>query len=146
MITGAEISIDAASPRSYALNRSPGRFDVLLRNFNFISGLRADKVLQWLRISMVVQENNFREMPDFIALGKRLQVDLIYFSQLVNWGTYTESEYLERAVHLPGHPRQAEFLNMLSVPILHDPIVDLGNLTSNAVETQRIPPFTEKTL
>jgi len=45
------------------------------------------------------------EMPDFVSLGKLLGFDTVYFSQLVNWGTYSEEEFRNRAIYLPAHPK-----------------------------------------
>src|SRR5206468_11023436 len=86
--------------------------------------------LQYVKISMVVQDNNFREMPDFVRLGQRLSFDVVYFSQLVNWGTFSDEEFRRRAVHRPGHPRYREFVALLQDRLFDVPIVDLGNLTS----------------
>ena len=41
-------------------------------------------------------------MPDFLRLAQRIGADEVYFSQLVNWGTFSVEEYARRAVHLPG--------------------------------------------
>lgn len=130
LVKSAEISIDAATPETYAVNRRGGDFRKLLRNLEFIRRLRRQGPLTFVKISMVVQENNFREMPDFVRLGERLGFDQVYFSQLVNWGTFTEAELRRRAVHLPAHPRHAELVGLLQDPLFGAPIVDLGNLTA----------------
>jgi hypothetical protein len=129
VIKSAEISIDAATSGTYAINRRGGRFEALLENLEFIRTLRRQGPLEYVKISMVVQENNFREMPDFVRLGQRLGFDAVYFGQLVNWGTFSDEEFRRRAVHLPGHPRHREFVRLLQDPIFDGPIVDLGNLT-----------------
>jgi hypothetical protein len=85
--------------------------------------------LEYVKISMVVQENNFPEMPDFVRLGQRLAFDVVYFSQLVNWGTFSDEEFRRRGVHLPGHPRHQEFVAVLQDRIFDEAIVELGNLT-----------------
>lgn len=129
LIKSADISIDAASPETYAINRRGGSFKKLLGNLEFISALRKSGPLKWVSISMVVQENNFREMPDFVRLGRRLHFDTVYFSQLVNYGTYTEEEFRNRAVHFLTHPRHPEFIDILKDEIFKEPMVQLGNLT-----------------
>jgi Radical SAM superfamily/Iron-sulfur cluster-binding domain len=129
IVSTAEISIDAASERTYLLNRRGGSWSRLLENLEFISGLRASGPLTFLRIHMLVQENNFDEMPAFVALGQRIGADHIYFSHLVNWGTFTEQQVAERSIHLRSHPRHGEFLEMLEHPALADPRVDFGNLS-----------------
>lgn len=127
-IRTTEISVDAASPATYAENRRGGRFATLLANFELVAELRRTGGLDWVGLSFVVQENNFREMPAFVALTKRFGFDLAMFNRLLNWGTFTPSEYRRRAVHLASHPRHAELLAVLRDPAFDDPIVHLGNL------------------
>lgn len=128
LIRSAEISIDGASAATYETNRRGGRWDTLLENLEFIAGLRANGPLTWLGISMVVQENNFAEMADFVRLGRRFRADAIYFSQLVNWGTFTDEEFKARAVHRPEHPRHQYLREHLRDPIFDGPGVNVGNL------------------
>ncbi|BBO17216.1 conserved hypothetical protein [Candidatus Brocadia pituitae] len=128
IVKTAEISIDAASSETYSMNRRGGCFETLLENLEFISTLHESIPMDWVGISMVVQENNFREMPDFVRLGKRFGFG-VYFSKLVDWGTYSAGEFYRRAVHLPHHPRQSELIGLLKDDIFNDPIVCLGNLT-----------------
>jgi MoaA/NifB/PqqE/SkfB family radical SAM enzyme len=129
LITEAEISIDAASSETYSINRRGGVYKRLLENLEFISHLRKKGPLQYVRISMVVQDNNFLEMVDFIKLGERFAFDCVYFSLLSNWGTFSDEEFENRAVHLSTHPRHQEFLNALKDQIFDSQIVDLGELT-----------------
>jgi hypothetical protein len=77
---------------------------------------------------MVVQENNFMEMPEFTRLGKRLDFDTVFFGQLINWGTYSDEEFRRRAIHLRSHPRHSALVELLNEEIFRDPIVHLGNL------------------
>ena len=98
-------------------------------NLEFISGLRLTGPIENLTISMVVQENNFREMADFVRLGKRLGVDVVYFSRLVDWGTFEDAELRRRQVHGREHPYHAELIEVLGNEIFRDEIVFLGNLT-----------------
>ena len=129
LIKSVEISIDAASSKTYSINRKGGSFEKLLRNLEFISTLRKTGYLEWVGISMVVQENNFMEMPDFVRLGKRFHFDTVYFSKLVDWGTFPKEEFHNRAVHLPTHPKYSELVDLLKNEIFKEPIVYLGNLT-----------------
>ena len=142
LIKGAEVSIDAATAATYAVNRRGGNFRRLLRNLAFIADLRAGGPLEYLKISMVVQANNFLEMPAFVDLGRRCGADVVYFSRLVNWGTYSPEEFRQRAVHLASHARRPELAAVLRSPELADPIVDAGNLTTlpGAPAPQRTRP------
>ncbi len=129
LVTSTEISIDAATAGTYAINRWPGRFERLLENLEFVRSLRADGPLRYVAVHMVVQENNFDEMPAFVELGRRFDADRVLFSQLSNWGTFSEEEYASRAVHRPSHPRHDEFRALLRSPFFDDRRVFLGNLS-----------------
>jgi len=129
LVKGTEISIDAARAQTYIVNRRGGNFEKLLNNLEFISKLRREGPLNWVRISMVVQENNFIEMPEFVQLGKRFKFDSVFFSQLLNWGTFSEDEYIRRAIHLPSHPDHHKLLELLRNEVFQESIVHLGNLT-----------------
>lgn len=122
-VTEAEISIDAGTAVTYAINRPGGTFERLLDNLDYL----AAQPFQ-LTLSMVVQRNNFREIPQLIELAGRLNAK-VYLSQLVNWGTFTREEFLSRAVHLEGHPEHAEFKAVIrNLP--DDKSIETGNLIS----------------
>lgn len=121
LVSKAEISVDAASAETYAENRRGSDFRRLLDNLDFVHTLPIQ-----LKLSCVVQRNNVHELPAFAELARNYNA-VAYFSQLVNWGTFSRAEFLLRAVHLPRHPDHAELLDMLrQISIL--PHVDLGNL------------------
>lgn len=127
-IKHAHISVDAARPDTYAINRRGGTFAKLLENLQFISSLRREGPLEWLMLSMVVQNNNFREMAEFVELAKEYKADSVQFHKLLNWGTFTEAEYMDRAVHLPGHRNYGELVTLLRNDVFDDRSVLLGAL------------------
>ncbi len=124
-----DISIDAATEPTYNINRRGGSYSRMLMNLAFLGTRRKSGEVKNLIISFVVQKNNWREMADFVRLGQRYGVDQVRFTRIKNWGTFSESEYLERAVHLEQHPENAQFLHELQNPIFTDKIVSFSNLT-----------------
>lgn len=130
LVTEADISIDAASAATYAENRRGGEFERLVRNLDFIGTLRADGPLRWFGINMTVQANNYAEMRDFVALGRRVGADSIAFHQIVNWGTFSDEDFVSRAIHRPDHPRHQDFLAVLADPLFDQPGVFVSNLTA----------------
>jgi len=138
LIKAATISIDAATPETYAVNRRGGDFHTLLQRLDFIAGLRAGGPLEYLEIHMTVQANNYKEMPQFVELGRRYHCDRVTFHQLLDWGTFSPQEFASRAVQNPEHPEHVAFLSMLSHPALEDPIVYLSNLSN--MKSQAIGP------
>ena len=135
LVTSTTISIDAARPESYAENRRGGDFETLLKRLDFIADLRRNGPLSYLEIHMTVQLNNFEEMPEFVELGRRHACDRVSFHKMVDWNTFSPAEYAARAVHLPDHPRHADFLAMLHSAALKDPLVNLSNLTDLEAST-----------
>lgn len=81
------------------------------------------------KLSFVVQQNNWREIPAFIALARRFGFSA-YLSQMVNWGTFSREEFRRRAVHLPEHPEYPALRRLLDrVGKAGD--VDFGNLRAD---------------
>ncbi|WP_320035340.1 SPASM domain-containing protein [Halarcobacter sp.] len=123
------ISIDATNEKTYSLIRRGGNFNTLMDNLYFISSLKNKKEFIFI-IRMIVQNDNFNQMADFIKLGKKLNVDQVVFSELQNWGTFSHEEYIEKAVHLEKNKNFLKLKKILQDPIFLDPVVNLGNLTS----------------
>lgn len=84
----------------------------------YASQLRKIGELSYLRFNFVVQRQNFQEMIPFVEWGKRLGVDELFFTKILNWGTYSREEFRD--------------ISMMEedgiTPIMKDPIVDLGTI------------------
>ncbi|MDE1900358.1 MAG: radical SAM protein [Alphaproteobacteria bacterium] len=122
------ISIDAATEETYAVVRRDGNFKRLHENLRFLSDMRRAGAFDIFTTRFVVQQINFREMPEFVRQGKALGVDCIQFSQLRNWGTFSPEDYAGQSITAREHPEHQAFLDMLKDPIFDDPIVWLGNI------------------
>jgi pyruvate-formate lyase-activating enzyme len=129
LVRAATISVDAATPETYAENRRGGDFPTLLERLAFIADLRRNGPLDCLEIHMTVQVNNVREMPAFVELGRRHACDRVTFHQLLDWGSFTPEEFERRAIQQPTHPEHRTLLDMLADERLDDPLVYLSNLT-----------------
>jgi len=129
LVRAATISIDAARPETYAINRRGGEYARLLERLGFISQLRATGPLEYLEIHMTVQANNYKEMPEFVELGRRYNCDRVTFHRMLDWGSFSKSEYKSRAIQFPDHPEHDSFITTLNDSALADPIVYLSNLT-----------------
>ncbi|HEY0512613.1 MAG TPA: radical SAM protein [Thermoanaerobaculia bacterium] len=122
-----DVSVDAATRETYALNRG-GDFDRLMENLVFLRALRATGEIRLFQLHYVVQENNYREMAAFAEMGLALGCDKICFKQLVNWGTFSTQEFHRRAVQRREHPAHGLFLETLRQPIFQHPKVYLHDL------------------
>ncbi len=140
------ISVDAATAGTYAKLRG-GDFDRLIKNMEMLGELRAEGAFAELRLDFVVQNENFTELEDFVALARRVGADGVHLLRLRNWGTFTPDEFLSHDVSRRDHPNHAALLDILKRPSLSDRFVDLGNLsplltttpTDNRRHTTEVP-------
>lgn len=132
------ISFDAATEETYNITRRGGHWPTLLENCRRMGELRARGEVKYLRFDFVVQRENFREMKAFVELARELGADHAYFSKMLNWGTFTEEDYLQRCPWLPGNPLREAFLEALGDPIFDDPIVLMGNLAEYRAEARAL--------
>ena len=69
--TFINVSIDAATPETYAKIRRGGRWEALLAALDLIRQARDAGHFEYVVINMTVMRSNFREIPAFIALARR---------------------------------------------------------------------------
>ena len=124
-INEIKVSIDAACPETYRLLRRGGDWERLMENMEFLRKLRRSGALRETAFNFVISAANFREMPDFVRLAQRFEVDQVVFSVIEPWlGMGTD--YRQGAVHLPDHPDHGAFREILADPWLQLPQVLIG--------------------
>ena len=127
-VNSCEISVDAGTKETYETKtRIGGKWDVLLENLQFITQI---PTIKWYCFSFVVQDSNYKEMLVFYNIIKEYFKNRnVYWevktNQITNWGTYTDEQYKEKAVHLEEHPLHKDFLKEL------DKIKNLPNIVHN---------------
>ncbi len=92
------LSIDGASAATYENLRLGGKFDTMIKNLEFIKKIQKKFLL---RMHVVLQKNNFKEIFSFIKLAKTYNFDRIYFNKIQNWNT--KLDYVEANVFDPSH-------------------------------------------
>lgn len=123
------VSIDAATKETYEEIRRGGSFNILKKNMEFASSLRKEGRLAYFRINFVVQKKNYMEMSKFVEWGLNLGCDEVFFTKLLNWGTYTEEEFKEVSMMESGNNLpKAELLEVLNDPQMKNEIVDIGTI------------------
>lgn len=109
-ITQYFISIDAGSADVYHQVRQPARFDVLIKNFNFLQELvkttRAEVLLKF-----VLQYTNRHDMQNFIDLCQRYNFKGV-INRLEDWGTWPAFSDHD-VVGNTQHPAHAETIDNL---------------------------------
>lgn len=123
------VSVDAATRETYALIRRGGNFDMLRKNMEFASSLRKSGELCYFRMNFVVQRENFREMVPFVEWGQDLGVDEVFFTKILNWGTYTPEEFARVSMmEEDGITPKSELREVLAHPVMRSSIVDMGTI------------------
>jgi MoaA/NifB/PqqE/SkfB family radical SAM enzyme len=130
MVGEVYISIDAARPATYSKVRRPGDFSRIVENLEFIADLRRKGNIRRLVIAFVVQAANYKEMPEFVELGRKWNVDAISFSRIRQWGAYSPEEFRALDIFDPMHAEHKAFLAVLQTPSLKERFVSLNNLSS----------------
>jgi hypothetical protein len=114
MVDSIRVSMDAAKETTYSKLRLGGDWSVLQQNLHFISDLRKKEIIKNFMISMVIQEDNFREMVDFAKTAMILGCDTVIFEPIMNWNVLSPKSFKEKAVHYSDHPMYSEFKAELS--------------------------------
>lgn len=123
------VSIDAATKETYEMIRRGGNFDILKENMKFASELRKAGDLNYFRMNFVVQRKNYMEIIPFIKWGLELDADEVFFTKVLNWGTFTKEEFKEISMmEEDGYTPKAELREILNHPIINNKIVDLGTI------------------
>jgi MoaA/NifB/PqqE/SkfB family radical SAM enzyme len=110
-----EISIDAGNEESYTKVRVGGHWDLLWKNLDyFYSTIKDNKEVVWIW-NIIIQRDNFESIPEFINLSKKYPENppVLNYAKVLNWGTWTDEEYLNRAVHIPTHPLHSKYLEIM---------------------------------
>lgn len=126
-------SVDAATKETYDVVRRGGNWDALQENIRFLCQLRKQNLIKFLRLDFVVQQSNYREIPDFVRMAFNFgSIDRVTFSLVVDWGTWSKEEFDHHAIWKKTHAEFADFMAVLQAPVLDNKIVDLGNLMQYA--------------
>ena len=80
------VSIDGATKDTYENLRLGGRWDKINANLESMAELKSVHGFTF-RLHMVVQQDNWWEMPDMIGLAEKYDVDQVYFNKIQDWNT-----------------------------------------------------------
>lgn len=125
------VSLDGATKESHELLRRGSKWEVMMENLPFIGSLLRKGDIKRFQLVMVVQKENFREMGAFVELAKAVGATRAYFETITNWGTFSDEQYADKAIHHPTHPLHPEFQAIMQDPRLRDPIVAWGSLAEH---------------
>lgn len=89
----------------------------------FITDLKHKGDIRRIRLIMVIQDSNFRQIPEFIQKGIDYDADDIVLRPIFKWFGMNEDEVLYKNVLNPCHPYYEEYMEIIEHPLCSDPRV-----------------------
>lgn len=98
--------------------------DKLIENLHFIKKLRKSNKIKQFNISIVVQDRNYRELPEFAhRCIEEFECDQVVIKPIFYWFALTHEEYWFKDILNPKHPYFNEYMDILKDPLLQHPKV-----------------------
>jgi wyosine [tRNA(Phe)-imidazoG37] synthetase (radical SAM superfamily) len=113
MVNKIHVSIDAVDKETYEKLRRGGKWEVLCNNMEYVSSLKVSDEIKEFGMSFVVQKENFRQMRDYVTLGKKWNASTVTFRRLKNL-TYSPDVYIDNDVFNKENPHYKEAVQILS--------------------------------
>jgi MoaA/NifB/PqqE/SkfB family radical SAM enzyme len=81
------LSLDAATPETFARVRGKPLFDVIIRNIKGLTALKAERgsLTPLVSLWLTGLRETLKELPDFIRLALSLGIERVYLQRLVYW-------------------------------------------------------------
>lgn len=118
------ITVNSFDPFVYRHISRGGDYHALMKNLDFVSSLRKEHKIKKFDLAMVIQDRNFRQMPNFVETClTRYCCDTILLRPVYQWGTMPDEVYWMKDVLNPLHPYHPEYLELLEHPALSHPKV-----------------------
>lgn len=98
--------------------------DKVIANLHFIRKLRKSGQISKFDISIVVQDRNYKELPEFTRRCiEEFECDQVIIKPIFYWFALTQEEYWFKDILNPLHPYFNDYMEVLKDPILKDPKV-----------------------
>jgi len=97
------VSIDASQADTYEKIRRGGKWPKLLQAMHFLQNKKHELGFK-LHTRMILQQQNYQEIEPFYYFCKEFDVDIVEYSKLQMWGSWSLEEYNFHHVFSPAHP------------------------------------------
>lgn len=129
--TRVSVSVDAANEETYQMIRRGGNWKKLMENLKYVGLQREKGKLAIFRLNFVVQSKNVREMGEFVELARRLNANEIWFTDIKNWGTYSNEEFERISIRNENGEIKTEYRKYFENPILKSKDVRISALLTS---------------
>ena len=121
------VTLDSMRPEIYRyLSGGFDKCEQIKENLRFLSTLRRENKIKSLTLTMVVQECNFQEVPEYVRTFTQSEeyfVDRIILRPVYKWFHMTEETYWFKNILNPLHPYHQEYLKILADDCWKEPKV-----------------------
>lgn len=99
--------------------------DYTLESLDFLRELRKKNKIKNFIVTMVIQQENFREVPSFVKTClERFKVDKVQLRPMLPWfAMHRDLNFKLKDLTSPQHPNHEEFVKIMNHPICNDPRV-----------------------
>ena len=112
----------------------------ILDNLAFVADLRRKGIVNYFELATVVQEQNFRTLPEFVRRCLSYEPDCVRVRPYGPWGEADPDTMWFKDMRGKHHPFFEEYMRIIQDPILKDPRVYNwgGNLASRMGDLPRV--------
>jgi molybdenum cofactor biosynthesis enzyme MoaA len=96
------VSVDAAKAGTYEKIRRGGTWPQILQAMKFLQNTKHQQGFA-LHTRMIVQQQNYPEIEQFYQMCQQFDVDVVEYSRLQNWNTWSGLEFRSHDVFDPAH-------------------------------------------
>lgn len=86
-------SVDSINKETYEKLRYGGNVDILKKNLQAISKARKEGIFYSINMIVVLQRDNYKELPEIAKFAIDLNFDRLDVQLIVNWGTFSNEEF-----------------------------------------------------
>ncbi len=121
----AQITIHSFNESTYRfLSGTTQSVERVVENLHFVNGLRKEEIINHFEIATVVQERNFRELPEFVERCiNEFDADTVRIRGFEPWGACDKNVEWFFNVRNPLHPYYEEYLEVMQHDIMKHPKV-----------------------
>lgn len=132
------ITVHSFEEKAYQfLSGTEQKIDNIINNLNFVKKLKRERKINFLEIATVVQERNFRTLPEFVERCLyEFEADKVRVRRFLPEKAMDENIEWFFDIRNPLHPYHREYLEVMKHPIFKDPRVFIwtGDHLSNRGE------------
>lgn len=132
-VTAVVMSVDACTKEVYEKLRRPAKWHQLIRSMNFIQRLVQSGKLNLWQLNVVVQSDNFRQLPEICEWGLEYGAHRIQFTPIAPWPHMMHWQWNYSNIANPNHPDFDEFCEVLRHPNLKMEGIDAGFISEGGL-------------